>query len=168
MRMQESRPAYASCQGGVEGDAQMRDPRIMTTPAEIRKAVKHARNIAKDLTRIVDARYAEPQDEIVVRLNNGATVSVPRRHVPGFENVAAAALRKPEIEAPGNSLWFEAPDVGVRLETLMIVAAGESVVRSAAAQLLGSRTSSQKASSSAANGKLGGRPPKKKFTTESR
>jgi Protein of unknown function (DUF2442) len=140
----------------------MRDPRIVTTDAEIREAGKRARAAAKDLTVIVEARYAKPQDAIVVRLNTGSTFTVPRTRLPGFEHIAPSALRQPEIEAPGNALWFDAPDVGVRLEALMIAAAGEGAVRSAAAQLLGSRKTLRKASSSAANGKLGGRPPKKK------
>jgi hypothetical protein len=140
----------------------MKGPRIVTTPAEIRAAGKRARVGSKDLTIIVDARYAKPQDAIVVRLNTGSTFIVPRTRLPGFEKIDPSALRKPEIEAPGNALWFEAPDVGVRLETLMIAAAGEGIVRSAAAQLMGSRTSVRKASSSAENGKLGGRPPKGK------
>jgi len=139
----------------------MKDPRIATTAAEVREAGKHARAASRSATIIVDARYAKTQDAIVVRLNTGSTFIVPRKRLPGFEKIAPAALRKPEIEAPGNALWFDAPDIGVRLETLMIVAAGEGIVRSAAAQLLGSRKSVQKASSSAANGKLGGRPPKK-------
>jgi len=115
---------------------------------------------AKNMTVIVDARYAKPQDAIIVRLNTGSTFIVPRTRLPGFEKIEPVALRKPEIEAPGNALWFNAPDIGVRLETLMIAAAGEGTVRSAAAQLLGSRKSAHKASSSAANGKLGGRPRK--------
>lgn len=140
----------------------MKDARIATTDAEIREAGKRARAAAKNLTAIVDAHYAKGQDVLVVRLNTGSTLIVPRKRLPGFEGIAASALRKPEIEAPGNAIWFEAPDVGVRLETLMIAAAGEATVRSAAAQLLGSRKSPQKASTSAANGKLGGRPPKKR------
>lgn len=136
----------------------MKDPRIATTAAEIRAAGKRARAMAKGLTVIVEAHYSKAQDSIVVRLDTGATFSVPRARLPGFGRIEPGALRKLEIEAPGNALWFDAPDVGVRLETLMIAAAGEGIVRSAAAQLLGSRTSSQKAASSAANGKLGGRP----------
>lgn len=142
----------------------MKDPRIITTAAEIREAGKRSRAAAKNLTVIVDARYAKPQDAIIVRLNTGSTFSVPRARLPGFGKLDPDALRKPEIEAPGNVLWFAAPDIGVRLETLMIAAAGEGVVRSAAAQLLGSRKSANKAMSSAANGKLGGRPPKRKTT----
>jgi hypothetical protein len=139
-------------------------PRILTKDAEIRVAGKRARAAARNLTIIVDARYAKPEDAIIVRLNTGSTFSVPRVRLPGFETIEPRALRKPEIEAPGNALWFDAPDIGVRLETLMIAAAGEGIVRSAAAQLLGSRKSAKKATSSAANGKLGGRPPKRKST----
>ncbi len=131
---------------------------------EIRAAGRRARAAAKHLTVIVDARYAKAQDAIIVRLNTGSTLSVPRVRVPGFAKIDPVALRKPEIEAPGNALWFEAPDVGVRLETLMIAAAGEGIVRSAAAQLLGSRKSTKKAESSAANGRLGGRPATRKAT----
>ena len=139
----------------------MKDSRIATTAAEIRALGRRARATAKSLTAIVEARYSKAQDAIVVRLNTGATFSVPRARLPGFGRIAPSALRKLEIEPPGNALWFDVPDVGVRLETLMIAAAGEGAVRSAAAQLLGSRTSSQKAVSSAANGKLGGRPRRK-------
>jgi hypothetical protein len=145
----------------VEGNAEMKDPRIATTAAEIRAAGKHARATAKALTVIVEAHYSKTQDAIVVRLNTGATFSVPRARLPGFGRIEPSALRKLEIEPPGNALWFDAPDIGVRLETLMIAAAGEGIVRSAAAQLLGSRTSSKKAASSVENGRLGGRPRRK-------
>jgi hypothetical protein len=138
-----------------------KDPRIVTTAAEIREVGKRARSAAKNLTTIIDARYAKSQDAIVVHLNTGATFTVPRARLPVFADIEPAALRKLEIEAPGNSLWFDTPDIGVRLESLMIAAAGESAVRSAAAHLLGSRTSPKKAASAAENGKLGGRPVKK-------
>src|SRR5665213_288049 len=145
----------------MEGNAAMKERRIATTPAEIRSAASRARAAAKSLTTIVNARYSKPHDTIIVQLNTGSTLSVPRKHLPGFERLAPADLRRPQIEAPGNSVWFDAPDVGVRLENLMIAAAGENIVRSAAAQLLGAQRSPRKAASSAANGKLGGRPRRK-------
>jgi hypothetical protein len=143
------------------GAAKVKDPRIATTAVELRGPGKRARAAATSATVIVDARYAKAQDAIVVRLNTGSTLIIPRRRLPGFERFAPVALRKLEIEAPGNALWFDAPDIGVRLDTLMIAAAGEDVVRSAATQLVGSRKHTHKASSSAANEKLGGRPLKK-------
>lgn len=139
----------------------MKERRIATTPAEIRSAAVRARAAAKSLTVIVNARYSKSQDAIIVRLNTGSMLSVPRKRLPGFERLEPADLRHPQIEAPGNSVWFDAPDIGVRLETLMITAAGENIVRSAAAQLLGTQRSPRKAASSAANGKLGGRPRRK-------
>lgn len=140
----------------------MKRPGILTSDAEVREAGKRARAAAKDLTVIADARYAKARDAIVVRLNTGATLMVPRTSLPGFDKLTPAMLQKPAIEPPGNSLWFESADVGVRLETLVIAAAGEATFRSAAAQLLGSRRSPRKALASAANGRLGGRPPKRK------
>jgi hypothetical protein len=99
---------------------------------------------ATSATVIVEARYAKAQDAIIVRLDTGSTFIIPRRCLPGFERIAPVALRKIEIEAPGNALWFDAADIGVRLETLVIAAAGGDLVRS-----------------TAANEKLGRRPPKK-------
>lgn len=140
----------------------MKHARIASTAADIREAGRRARAAAKDLTVIVGARYAKSQDALVVSLNTGSTFTVPRARLPGFETLGPAALRKLEIEPPGTSLWVDAADVGVRLETLVIAAAGEGTLRTAAAHLLGSRRSIQKAASSAANGRLGGRPPKRK------
>jgi hypothetical protein len=126
------------------GTAKKKDPRRATTAAELGEAGKRARAAAKSAAVIVDARYAKAQDAIVVRLNTGSTFIIPRRCLPGFERIAPVALRKIEIEAPGNALWFDAADIGVRLETLVIAAAGGDLVRS-----------------TAANEKLGRRPPKK-------
>ena len=64
----------------------MKDPRIISTAAEIREAGKRARVAAKNLTVIVDARYAKPQDAIIVRLNTGSTFSVPRARLPGLQD----------------------------------------------------------------------------------
>jgi hypothetical protein len=101
----------------------MKERRIDTTPAKIQSAVSRARTAAKSLTTIVSAHYSKAQDAIVVRLNTGSTLSVPRKRLPGFERLIPSDLRHPQVEAPGNSVWFDAPDVGVRLETLMIAAA---------------------------------------------
>jgi Protein of unknown function (DUF2442) len=140
----------------------MKRPGIVTSDVEVHEAGKRARAQAKHLTVIAEARYAKSQDAVVVRLNTGATLIVPRAALAGFEKLPPSALQRPTIEPPGNSLWFEAADIGVRLETLVIAAAGDAILRTAAAQLLGSRRSPRKAAASAANGRLGGRPPRKK------
>jgi hypothetical protein len=140
----------------------MKDSLFTTTRAEIKEAGKRARAEAKTLITITEARYVRSQDAVVFRLSIGSTISVPRKQLPGFEKIKPTAMGKAEIDPPGNALWFGAPDIGVRLETLMIAAAGEPTVRSAAAELLGASTSARKAAASAANGKLGGRPPNEK------
>jgi len=135
---------------------------IRTSDAEIREHVRRAREHEKYRTRILDARYSRSQDALVARLSSGSTLTIPRARIPGFEKLGPADLRRPAIEPPGNGIWFYEPDTGVLLETLVIAAAGEETIRDAAFSLLGSRTSEKKARSSAANGRLGGRPPKKK------
>jgi hypothetical protein len=128
----------------------MKPSRVTTARAEIKEAGKRARAEAKTLIVITEARYVKPQDAVVFRLSTGSTISVPRKQLPGFEKIKPAGMGKAEIDPPSNALWFDAPDIGVRLETLMIVAAGEATVRSAAAELLGASTSDRKASSSIA------------------
>jgi hypothetical protein len=107
----------------------MKNRRIGTSAAEIRAAGKGARATTKALTVIDEAYYSKGQDAIVVRLNTGAMFSVPRIRLPGFEWIKPSTLRKLAIEPPGNALWFDVPDIGVRLETLIIAAAGGGIVR---------------------------------------
>jgi len=80
----------------------MKDPRIAATAAELRRRESAAGQPLKSATVIVDARYAKAQDAIVVRLNTGSTFIIPAPVHPGLlKEIAPAALRKLEIEAPG-------------------------------------------------------------------
>lgn len=58
--------------------------RILTSRAEMRKAVAAARRCEKVATKIRHARYDAKGYVIIVELSTGSVLTVPRRIIPGF------------------------------------------------------------------------------------
>jgi Protein of unknown function (DUF2442) len=153
----------------VGEDAPVSKPgKVVATDTEIDSAIKKGRDYDKRATKIVRAQYDRKRDQIVVDLSTGATLTVPRRNLPRLDTYQPDDLGAVEIEPPGYSLWFDKPDVGIRIEGLLRAAGGEGLVRSIAAQALGSVKSVKKSEAARKNGAAGGRPPAQFPTAQAR
>lgn len=136
-------------------------PRILTTEAEMSKAVAAGRRREKKATKIRHARYDATRDAIVAELSTRAVLAVPRRAIAGFRRVRPSALADLEITAGNEGLWSESADDGVLLEQLVVLAAGEATVGTIGARINASKKSPARAAASRANGAKGGRPRKR-------
>ena len=134
--------------------------RILTTQAEMGKAVAAAHHREKRATKIRYARYDAGRDAIIAELSTGSILAVPRRVIPGFAGVRRAALADLEITTGNEGLWSGSADDGVLLEQLVVLAAGERTVGTIGARINASKKSPARASASRANGAKGGRPRK--------
>jgi hypothetical protein len=134
--------------------------RILTTEAEMAKAVAGARRREKRATKIRRARYDRKRDVVIAELSTGSTLTVPRRIIPGFAGVRTAALGDLEITSGREGLWSETADDGVLLEQLVVLAAGEAMVGTIGARINATKKSPARAAASRANGAKGGRPRK--------
>lgn len=137
-----------------------RKTRILTTVAEMRAAVKSVRERERTATKIKAARYDSRRDAIVAELSTGATITVPRRIVPGFAKVMARKLGDLSITPGGEGLWSDSIDDGVLLEQMLVLAGGESMIGTIGARINAARKSPARAAASRANGAKGGRPRK--------
>jgi hypothetical protein len=134
--------------------------KVSTTDAEIEAAIERGRKHDEHATKIVRAEYDRDRDQIWAALNTGASITVPRRNLPSLDTYLPADFGSVHIEPPGYAIWFDKPDVGVRLEGLLRAAGGEGLIRSIAAQAMGSARTQKKADAARKNGIDGGRPPK--------
>lgn len=134
--------------------------RILTTPAEMREAVRAAGRRERTVTKIRMVRYDRSLDKIVADLSTGVTLTVPRRAVPGFARVSPRELVDVAITPGGEGLWSDNVDDGVLLEQLFILAAGEATLGTIGARINASKKSPARAAASRANGVKGGRPRK--------
>jgi len=134
--------------------------RILTTAAEMRQAVKRARQRERTSTKIRAVCYDGDRDKIVADLSTGVTLTVPRRAIPGFAGASRKALGDVAITPGGEGLWSDAADDGALLEQLLILAAGEATLGTIGARINASKKSPKRAAASRANGIKGGRPRK--------
>jgi hypothetical protein len=132
--------------------------RIRTTDAQIDAAIKHARENKKAGTRILAAHFDRASDTIVVKLSTKATVMVPRTAIPGFASIDPRQLADLTRQSSGLSVWSKAADAGLRIETLLQIAAGPALTT--AGGILGRTSTPAKAAAARTNGRKGGRPRK--------
>ena len=137
-----------------------RKTRILTTQAEMGKAVAAGRRREKGATKIRHARYDARRDAIVAELSTGSILAVPREIIPGFAGVRPAVLSDLAITPGNEGLWSGNADDGVLLEQLVVLAAGEKTVGTIGARINASRKTPARAAASRANGAKGGRPRK--------
>lgn len=131
-----------------------------TTDAEIDQAVRQGQAYDRTATKINEAHYDPQRDMLIAHLSTGATLTVPRSAVPFLNALSPDAIGDPDVEPPGYALWFERPEIGVRLETLLEAGVG-TLARDIAARALGASKSPAKTTAVRANGAKGGRPRKK-------
>jgi hypothetical protein len=134
--------------------------RIHTTSEEMRAATRVARKRERHATKIRAANYDRKTDTIRAELSTGATLSVPRQAIPGFELASPASLADISITPGGEGLWSDTVDDGVLLEQLLVFAAGETLLGRLGARLNASKKSPARAAASRTNGAKGGRPRK--------
>ncbi len=123
---------------------------ILTTAEEMREALKAAQQREKSATKIRAACYDGRHDTIVADLSTGATLTVPRRVIPGFAKTPARKLGDVVITPGGEGLWSEAVGDGVLLEQLLVLAAGEATLGMIGARINAAKKSPLRAAASRA------------------
>lgn len=134
--------------------------RILVSASEMRAAVAVARGRERQATKIRAAHYDDKRDSILVELSTKASLTVPRRSIPGFAKASTRELADLQITPGGEGLWSEMVDDGVLLEQLLVLAAGADTIGTIGARLNAARKSPARAAASRANGVKGGRPRK--------
>ena len=135
-----------------------KSPRVQTTDAEIREAIKGARVRERTATKIRSAHYDRRADSIVAELSTGAVLMVPRKKVPGFAKATPRGLADLAISPGSEGLWSDSVDDGVLLEQMLAVAVGETTLGTIGARINAAKKSPARAAASRANGAKGGRP----------
>ncbi len=131
---------------------------ILTTDAEIDRACQDAAEREKAVTKIRGVSYDPEADAVTVDLSTGASLTVPRRAIPGFARARPEQLSDIVVETVAESLWSDAVDDGVLLEQLIEIAFGETTLKTLGGRISGRVTSAAKAAASRTNGRKGGRP----------
>jgi hypothetical protein len=84
---------------------------VTTTDDEIDASIEEARRLEKYDRRVVRASYSDGTDSIILLLENGVTLSVPRRLLQGLTKAEPNALNNIELLGRGTGLYWPEMDV---------------------------------------------------------
>jgi hypothetical protein len=108
--------------------------------------------------RAVGVRYHRADDTIIVEMNNGAALVIPRRLLQGLRDAMPDQLRGGLVAAGGTALTWPVLDVDFTVMALLRGVYGGRKWMSELARHAGATTSPAKAAAARANGRKGGRP----------
>lgn len=116
---------------------------------------------AKDPSAVVEAQYDPTRDAIGLRFRSGGSMTIPRKIIPGLEDVSSSALGEISVSPAGDALSWRSLDIDVYVPGLVERAFGTRLFARATGQRGGQRRSKAKAAAARANGAKGGRPRKR-------
>jgi len=105
-------------------------------------------------------RYDRVGDTIVIEMNDGAALVVPRRFMQGLENASVEQLQQGAITGKGTALAWPELNADFTILSLLRGVFGGKHWMSELARHAGSATSKAKATAARQNGAKGGRPRK--------
>jgi hypothetical protein len=116
---------------------------------------------AEDPSAVVDAQYDSDADAIDLKFGGGASMSIPRRIVPGLERASESKVETIVVSPAGDALSWPLLDVDVYVPGLVERAFGTRLFAAATGQRGGRKRSKAKIAAARANGARGGRPRKR-------
>lgn len=126
-------------------------------------ANRRARALRASVPRAVSARYDRENGRIVIRLSSDLDLSFPAHDAQGLERATPSELQDIEISPSGFGIHFPRLDADLYLPAILDGFLGSKKwMASSLGQAGGKSRSAVKQAASRANGRLGGRPKKKK------
>ena len=139
---------------------------IMATLDDFEMANLRARELHRSVPRAVSAHYDRKTGRIVIRLSSKMDVSFSPRDAQSLERAAPSQLHPIEISPSGLGIHFPKLDADLYLPALLEGFLGSRKWAAARLGRLGGRSCSKaKRAASRANGRLGGRPKKRRSIT---
>jgi hypothetical protein len=126
--------------------------------SNLTKANRRGRQAAKSEPRAAEARFLPARHELLVRLTNGATLSLPVGIIPELRTATRAQLSDIEILPGGDGLHWDAIDFTISVPGLVASLFGPAMWMSELGRRGGARSTAAKAAAARRNGLRGGRP----------
>jgi hypothetical protein len=108
----------------------------------------------------ISVRYIPTRNSIVVEMNNGASLVIPRQLLQGLGDASHLQLRNAYVSGRGTSLSWPDLDADFTIMSLLHGVYGGKKWMSELARRAGAATSEAKAKAARLNGAKGGRPRK--------
>lgn len=140
--------------------------KIVTTNAEIDRAIEHAKNLQGE-PRVTEVEYRAGAglDLLVLKLSDGRRHVIPREDLQGLQSATKEQIGRVQILGKGTGLHWPALDVDLYVPSLLRGVYGSKKWMAEIGRNGGSVKSAAKKRAARANGLKGGRPRQKEAAT---
>lgn len=141
---------------------------VRSTKRQIDAAIARAKQFQSDDRRVIQAEYRPMEDLIILHLDDGVIVSIPRKYLQGLEHAKPAQLSKIQIAGKGTGLRWPLIGVDHYVFGLLGHVFGTRRWMRKIGRLGGLARSKAKATAARRNGQKGGRPSLKVYERSGR
>ncbi len=151
----------STARGGKGAAARSANRSVTISDAAIEAAYRRRDEQIATEPLAADVRYDRASDAIIVQMNNGAALVVPRRLLQGLRGATVDELQSSVIAGQGTAIAWPLLDVDFTVLGLLRGVYGGRRWMSELARHAGATTSEAKAAAARVNGRKGGRPRRK-------